>query len=95
MTPTTPPSTSSGTAIGMEKPSTTSTAGSSGTEKPAAAAEKPPEPAPAKKPTALSRWKKLAGTAMFINRLGKGTITKKKEILPATQDGIFSRSSSH
>lgn len=26
-----------------------------------------------KKPTALSRWKKLTGTAMFINRLGKET----------------------
>ena len=29
------------------------------------------QPVPAKSKAALSRWKKLTGTAMFINRLGK------------------------
>ena len=32
-----------------------------------------------KKPTALSRWKKLTGTAMFINRLGKDADWHKRE----------------
>ena len=29
------------------------------------------QPPPAQGPSARSRWKKLTGTAMFINRLGK------------------------
>ena len=36
-------------------------------------AARPARPAaPVKSALALSRWKKLTGTAMFINRLGKG-----------------------